>query len=285
MPDSTMIQTPAGAVDCARTGKGPAVLLLHGAMGGCDQSLLLGRATLGDDGFDFIAVSRPGYLGTPLALGRSPEQQADLCAGVLDALAIPRASVIAISGGGQCALQFALRHPARCSALVMVSACSDPITGRLPLRFYMFKVFARLPTVAGRMRTKAANDPEGAARRSIPDPELRKRTLDDPQAGPLMRALQLSVLDRMADRMPGTYNDIAQSRAPFNYPVERITAPALIVHGTADDGVPFEQAERLARRIPGAELLKIAGGTHSCLFTHLSTIQPRVRDFVGRAGR
>src|SRR3974390_102034 len=98
------VQTLAGGVECAVTGGGPLVLALHGAMGGYDQSLLLARCAFGSTPHHCIAVSRPGYLGTPLALGREPEQQADLCARVLDALAIPQAAVVAISGGGQCAL-------------------------------------------------------------------------------------------------------------------------------------------------------------------------------------
>ncbi|SPF42111.1 Alpha/beta hydrolase fold [Candidatus Sulfopaludibacter sp. SbA4] len=250
-----MIETARGAVECVRSGEGAAVLLLHGAMGGYDQGLHLGQAALGSTGFEFIAVSRPGYLRTPLALGPTPEQQADLCAGVLDALAIRQAAAIAISGGGQCALQFALRHPGRCRALVMISACSAPLTVRVPLRFHLMTLMTRLPGVLSSMRRKAENDPEWAAGRAIPDPALRAKTLNDPEAGPLLRAHLLSTMDRMAERLPGTRNDIAQSRAPFAYPVERILAPVLIVHGTADQAVPFAQAESLAARLVPGELL------------------------------
>ena len=98
-PRPVMIETRRGAVECAVSGEGPAVLLIHGAMGGYDQGLLLARAAVGCSGFRFVAVSRPGYLATPLALGKTPEEQADLCAGVLDALDIRQAAVIAIEGG------------------------------------------------------------------------------------------------------------------------------------------------------------------------------------------
>src|SRR5215472_7409005 len=109
-----------GGLEYLRSGEGPAVLLLHGAMGGYDQSVRLGRAAIGETGFDGIAVSRPGYLGTPLSAGRKPEEQADLCARLLDRLGIEKAAVVAVSGGGQCALQFALRHPRLCRAVVMI---------------------------------------------------------------------------------------------------------------------------------------------------------------------
>jgi pimeloyl-ACP methyl ester carboxylesterase len=276
-----ILDTPLGPVECARTGEGPAVLLLHGAMGGYDQGLLLGRTVLGTPGYQFVALSRPGYLGTPLSSGPAPEQQADLCAAALGALAVHHASVIAISGGGQCALQFALRHPDRCTAIVMISACSARIPGRPPLRFHLLKLAAHFPPLMNVMRRKAAANPEAAARRSITDPELRARTLADPESGPLLRELQLGITDRMAARLPGTQNDIAQSRSPFHYPVERITAPTLVVHGTDDEAAPFAHAESLAARIPNAELLAIKGGRHVSIFTHRGLIHPRVRSFMG----
>src|SRR5512133_1902046 len=77
--------TARGRVEWAEYGAGPAVLALHGAMGGWDQSLLLAR-TIAAGGHRFIGLSRPGYLGTPLAAGRSPEEQADLYAAALDVL-------------------------------------------------------------------------------------------------------------------------------------------------------------------------------------------------------
>lgn len=261
-------------------GDGPAVLLLHGAMGGCDQSVLLGRAALGESGFQQIAISRPGYLGTPLTVGRTPEEQADACAAVLDAIGVRSAAVIAISGGGQCALQFALRHGERCRALVMISACSAPIEQRLPFRFHVMKWMARFPWMVERTRKKAMRDPDAASRRSIPEPELRARTIHDPEAGPLMAALQASTLERIAERMPGTINDIEQSRRAFAYPLERLRVPLLVVHGTDDEAVPAAQARALAARVCGAELLLLEGGRHVSLFTHLHEIRARVRRFL-----
>jgi len=249
-------------------------------MGGYDQGLLLGRAAVGLAGGERIAISRPGYLGTPLARGSSPEQQADLCAALLDALAIRRAAVVAISGGGQCALQFALRHADRCRALVMISASSAPLTERVPWRFHVMAFMARFPGVVSRMKRRAEADPERAAGRFIPDPVLRAQTLNDPEAGPMVRAHLASTLERMAERLPGTRNDILQSRAAFTYPVERIVAPVLSIHGTADQAVPFAQAKSLTDRLPHGELLPIPEGQHACLFTHRRLIQPRVRAFL-----
>ncbi len=274
-----LVQTPHGKVECAVWGKGTAVLSLHGAMGGYDQGVLLAR-TIAAPRFRFAAVSRPGYLGTPLALGRTPQEQADLCADVLDELGIGKVAVMAISGGGPTALQFALRHPGRCRGLVMISACSGHLDVPVPFMWQIMKLLARIPGATNGMRKGLEKDPEEAARRSIPDAALRKRTVEDPEAGPLMQALNLSVMEKMPLRIAGTDNDIRQTRAELTYPLQQIEAPTLVVHGTADSIVPFVQAQQLAARVPGAELLAIEGGEHVTIFTHLAEVRSRVTAFL-----
>lgn len=45
-----------------------------------------------------------------------------------------------------------------------------------------------------------------------------------------------------------------------------ISIPTLVVHGEADEIVPFRMGERLATAIPGARLVRVAGGRHGDLF-------------------
>jgi pimeloyl-ACP methyl ester carboxylesterase len=276
----TVATTPRGPVEYAEYGQGPAVLALHGAMGGWDQGLLLAR-TIAGTGHRFVGISRPGYLGTPLAEARSPEAQADLYAAVLDALGIRDALLMAVSGGGPSAIHFALRHRDRCRGLVLVSTCSGRVETRLPLAFQVLRLAARWPWLAAAMERKAATqDPGAAARRSIPDPALRERTLADPGAGPLLRELLASTSDRMALRLPGTLNDVAVTRAR-TYPLERVEVPVLVVHGTDDHAVPFARHGKvLAERIPGAELVALEGGDHVAIFTHRDEARARVARFL-----
>jgi pimeloyl-ACP methyl ester carboxylesterase len=282
-PRPAFVTTPRGRVEYAEYGAGPAVLALHGAMGGWDQSLLLAR-TIAGAGHRYVGPSRPGYLGTPLAAGRTPEEQADLYAAVLDALGLPDAAVMAVSGGGPSAIQFALRHPARCRGLVLVSTCGDRVDSRLPLAFHVLRLAARWPWLAGKMERKASADPEASLRRSIPDAALRERTLADPEAGSLLRELVASTSDRMALRLPGTLVDVAVTRTR-SFPLEEIAVPALVVHGTKDPLVPFARHGKvLAERIPGAELLALEGGEHVAIFTHRAEARRRVVPFLERCG-
>lgn len=276
----TVVATALGPIELADSGAGPAVLAVHGAMGGHDQSLLLAR-TIGEPGYRYLAVSRPGYLGTPLRSGKTPEEQADLFAAALDVLGVQRAAVMAVSGGGPPAIQLALRHPARCSALVLVSTTGTRLRMRIPVSFQLTKRLMRWRWFAETMRRKVARDPERAAARSIPDPELRARTLADPEAGPLFLELLQSTLDRPALRLDGTENDIVTTRTR-DHPLERIAVPTLVVHGTADSAAPFEHGRALATRIPGAESLLIDGGEHVTIFTHRDEVRARVTAFLRR---
>lgn len=273
-----VVHSALGPLELLDTGSGPALLALHGAMGGYDQSDLLAR-TIGEAGYRVLAVSRPGYLGTPLNSGRSSEEQADLFAAALDVLGITKVAVMAVSGGGPSALQFAVRHPTRCAALVLVSTCSRPITNRIPLAFHVMKTLMAISWFARLMERHSARGLDKSARRSIGDPQLRERTLAHPETGPLFRELLQSTMARVPERLAGTDNDIALTRAT-KYALERITAPCLLVHGTADQVVSFEHAEFAAKRIRGAELLPIAGGEHVAIFTHRDEVRARVTDFL-----
>nr|WP_184260453.1 alpha/beta hydrolase [Rhodopseudomonas rhenobacensis] len=281
-PSPTLLSARLGLVECVSSGEGPTVVALHGGMGGVDQSLLLAEAALARPGFRVVALSRPGYLGTKLELGRSPQQQADLIAATLDALDLAQAAVIAVSAGGPSALQFALRHPQRCWGVVLVSCCSGhmatppEVARRLPLMLLM----ARLPLLPALLAWQAARQPEKAAARSIADPAVRTRTLAHPQAGPLFRVLLASSMDRLAQRLPGTLNDIAQFAAIDRYPLAQITAPLLVIHGSADRVVPFAHAARVAAEVPRAELMRIEAGEHVCLFTALDAARERLGVFL-----
>lgn len=271
--------TALGAVEYAEIGQGPVVVALHGAMGGYDQSLLLAQ-TIGNGDYRYLAISRPGYLGTPLASGRNSEQQGDLIAALLDSLNITKAGVMAVSGGGPSALQFALRHPARCAGLVLVSTSACQIDSPIPLSFKVMKQLARWPWFAKKLRQRAARNLPGVAQRSIRDPEILTRTVNDAETWPLFSTMLLSTFNRMGERLLGTEIDIQITRTT-TYPLENLDLPVLIVHGTEDRLVPFAvHAKMFESRLPHAELLAIPGGEHVAIFTHRNQVSARVQDFM-----
>lgn len=271
--------TPRGLIHYADAGEGPAVLSVHGAMGGTDQGMILARVT-GADAGRVIAPARPGYPGTPLSSGVTPEAQADLYVALLDHLGLDRVAVIAVSGGGASALMFALRHPGRCRGLVLVSTCAGPQPMPIPPGFQLFRLLARWPAFVGWMKGRALRNPDRISSRSIPDPEYQRTLQADPVAMPLYRDLRAGMFDRLAERLPGTENDIRTTRSQ-SFALEEIGVPTLVVHGTRDPLLPYDRhGAELARRIQGAELLTVEEGGHAAIFTHRALISPRVAGFL-----
>ncbi|MCP4603375.1 MAG: alpha/beta hydrolase [Proteobacteria bacterium] len=275
------VQTAAGYVEYVEIGDGPVVVCLHGAMGGYDQSLILAQ-TIGNAGYRYIAMTRPGYLGTPMSSGKSPEQQGDLVAALLDKLCIARSGVIAVSGGGPSAVQFGLRHSNRCTGLVLVSTCADKVVTPIPFSFKVMKFLARWPWFVMHFRKKAEKDLVAVAKHSIRDPEILDRTTNDVEIWPLFSTMLLSTFDRMGQRIEGTENDIEITHTA-TYPLENLNIPVLVVHGTEDQLVQFDVHANLYKaRVPNAELLAVDGGEHVAIFTHRNMIRDKVGEFMQR---
>lgn len=275
----TFLNTRHGPVEYVASGEGPTVLVLHGAMGGYDQGQILVR-TIGEPGYRYLSVSRPGYLSTLLTAGRTPVEQADLYVELLDGLGIRQTAIIAISGGGPSAIHFALHHRDRCRGLVLISTCAGKVDTPIPLSFKLMNLLLRWPAFVAVMKRRTKKDVERALRRSITDPILRARTVRDPHVRPLLEELLVSGFDRITRRLPGTENDIRITRTT-TYPLEQIAVPVLVVHGTKDRLVPFAQYGRsLAERIPGAQLLAVEGGEHMAIFTHRNEVRARVTQFL-----
>lgn len=275
------VETSRGPIEVVRGGMGSPILALHGGMGGYDQGVILGRALFRFiETHHLVAVSRPGYLGSPLRDRLSAEEQADLYAALLDELDIEKVVVVAVSAGGPSAIAFAARHPARCRGLILISAATGAleVPDGVQARMRAFKRAARLPGFLPFMRWMTTRKPERAAERSIRDPSLRTRMLRDPLARSLWCELQRSIFRRLDARIPGTLNDMAEGKASLDSLICKISCPVLAVHGTADSVVPFSHAEKMAWH--GADLMEIADGEHVVLFTHIEDVRRRVRQFL-----
>ncbi|HXX57597.1 MAG TPA: alpha/beta hydrolase [Thermodesulfovibrionales bacterium] len=277
--NSKLLATSRGPVEYMDTGNGEVVLSLHGAMGGYDQAHTLAR-TIGEIDHRYLALSRPGYLGTPIAAGRTPEEQADLYAEAIDLLHIGQVIVFAISGGGPSAIHFALRHRDKCRGLVLVSTLGGRANNKIPPFFHVLTLLAGWPAFVRIMRNRTESNLKQTLSRSISDPAILERTLMDADAMALYKEVTIGSFYRMAERIKGTRNDIKISRTR-TYPLKDIAVPTLVIHGTEDRLVSFEEhGMRLATEIPGAELFAAEGGEHVTIFTHRREVQERVSAFV-----
>ncbi len=109
-------------LNVAVSGKGPALLLLHGFTG---SAATWTPHTPAWDGFTAVAVDLLGHGDSdcPTDAGRyGMERCVDDIVALLDQLSIERAAVLGYSMGGRIALRLALHSPGRFSALVLESA-------------------------------------------------------------------------------------------------------------------------------------------------------------------
>lgn len=273
------VKTSKGNVEYYEIGKGKPILLLHGAMGGWDQSDCLGK-TIGPEGYRYIAISRPGYLGTDIALGKTPEEQADLFAEVLDKLNIEKTVVIAISGGGYSAIHFAIRHKEKCKALILVSTTGGPNDEKIPFSFNVMLFLSKFSFIINAMRNGAEKNFHKTLKQAVLDPDIREKLMANEPALELFKGNVLSMFREMQKRIAGTKNDICQTKSR-TYPLKEISVPTLVIHGTEDNVVPFKKhGARLAKEIKEAELLKVEGGEHVTIFTHRDIVQKKVYSFI-----
>jgi pimeloyl-ACP methyl ester carboxylesterase len=269
---SQLVETACGPVEYAALGAGPAVLVAHGLYGGYDQGLVFARRNLGE-GFHAIVPSRFGYLRTPLPDGASPARQADAHAALLDALAIDKAAVVGTSAGGTSALQFALRHPERCSALILVSSNApgktndDPwpeglagIVFRSDLLFWLMTVVLR-----------------PALRSTMGVPEKFKLTPEFEADLAEMTAAMLPAEPRSAGALFDTF--VSNPDLNTGYPLEAFAVPVLIVSAIDDPLAPHRNAQALAERIPGARLVPIENGG-AMLLGHGEQVRAEIMAFL-----
>jgi pimeloyl-ACP methyl ester carboxylesterase len=260
---SIVTQTARGALEYAAAGTGGAtVLVVHGRPGGYDQGLVIARA-LNDPQFRFLAVSRPGYLRTPLETGRSPEDQADTFAALLDVLGVPQAAVVALSAGGPSALQFALRHPGRCWGVVLVSTLTQRRV-RPALRARILNSVWGSSDAVGWLWSGVTG--------FLPPAMVKRMDLG-------LELVQTLLLYSL--RRTGSSNDLFQlfARLP-KYPLSEIRKPTLVIHGTADRFVPLSQAEFAASAISQAQLIRVPGAGHDVFFVQHQRLAPQVLGFL-----
>jgi pimeloyl-ACP methyl ester carboxylesterase len=248
-------------VDTTGDAADPAILLISGMgasmdwweEGFCQRLAAGGRFVIRYDHRDTgrsvsYPAGAPGYTGADLA--------ADVT-GVLDALGRRRAHLAGISMGGALAQQVALAHPERVDSLVLFSTSPAVPCG------------AELPPMSEDLRAYFAAEvrpPDWAERAAVIDyiADYERRLegaeyFDEAH----VRALVARIVDRTTDVAASMTNHaLAEEGGLARGRLDEIAVPTLVIHGTADPLFPFGHGEALARGIPRAELLPLAGVGH-----------------------
>lgn len=163
---------------------------------------------------------------------------------VLDAAGIGRAHVYGTSMGGRVAQWVAADHPDRVGALVLgCTTAGGPGT------------VAPDPDVPRRLAEPATH--AGELRRLMAGPEI-------PDPLPVLGDDTMSPAARAGHRRASARHDAWDA-------VATITAPTLVLHGGDDELTPPDNGLRLARRIPGAELVVLPWARHAYFLERRAT--------------
>jgi pimeloyl-ACP methyl ester carboxylesterase len=282
-------ETSLGTMEYSLIGKGPVILAIHGTPGGYDQSLLL-FDWITTEGFSLLSVSRPGYLGTPLDTGKTPAEQADALAALLDALKIEKVHLMFGSAGGASGYEFAIRHPDRVKCLVAM----DAVSSQYLLSVNIGKVMEKLimsRTGVELMEQMSLHFPEKSLQdvikhSSLCRPEQIKEqvkvAIKDPNQVKMFFRMVRSMTD-YKHRKPGLENDLEQMAQIDDLPVDKITCPSLIVHGTHDSDVLFYNGVYAYENIPGAESYWVREASHlicGWISPHADELREKVVSFL-----
>ena len=261
---SALIETRCGPIEVQQSGAGVPLLVVHGSGGGHDQGMAF-AGTLAQRGIRVIAMSRFGYLRTPMPADASAAAQADAHVCLLDALGLHRAAVMGGSAGAPSALQMAIRHPDRVSALILLV----PLTYKPPTQA---DSAAPIPAwVEATMTRLIGSDFLFWAALHVARDEVIKTVLATPPellatASPREQARVNAMLDNIlpvSARAEGLRSDTAVGKHLTPAPLESIRAPTLVVSARDDRYGTFAGAAYTASRIAGAKFIGFDTGGHT----------------------
>lgn len=207
-------------------------------------------------------VGRPGYTGSDLV---------DDAARVLDAYGIPAAHIVGVSAGGAFGQLLALDHPQRVLSLVLISTTrAVPGERELPPPTEEF----------GRFVSTARVDwsDTGSVIDYLVGYQVMLAGTERPPDEAAVRDLVRRDVERALDiRAVQNHNAIPEDDRHWG-PLSSITAPTLVIHGTADPLFPLEHGVALAEEIPGADFVPLKGGGHGLDRADWETVEGLILD-------
>ena len=278
-----LMQTRCGPIEYQEAGAGVPMLAVHGSGGGHDQGMAF-AGPLARHGVRVIAMSRFGYLRTPMPADASAAAQAQAHVCLLDALGIAKAAVMGGSAGAPSALQMALRHPDRVSALVLL----------VPLAYKPLTQADSMPPmpawVERWMMRMISSDFLFWAGLQVARDSLIKLVLATPPgllttASPQERSRINRMLDNIlpvSERAAGLISDTAVGKHLTPSALHTVRAPTLIISARDDGYGTFATAQYTASQIAGAQFIGFDQGGHTWV-GHDDEVMEAIRALVVKA--
>jgi pimeloyl-ACP methyl ester carboxylesterase len=280
---SRLLSTACGDIEVADSGPAdaPALLLLHGSGGGFDQALMLGHS-LAPPGVRLIAPARFGYLRSTFPVDPSGERQADHLACPLEARGVAEAAVMGVSAGAVSALHFALRHPQRTRALVLVVPAVYRPDPAVPLPAWALRVLDAATSADLPLWLLARLAPQTARQLVLATPAEAYERADAAQK--LRADTMLAQIQPVSLRRQGLLNDSRLTTGAARVALETIRAPTLCISARDDGFGTYESAHYSCRYIARGRFVGFDAGGH-LLLDHSAAVRAEVEALLSEPAR
>jgi pimeloyl-ACP methyl ester carboxylesterase len=246
-----------------------AIVFIHGNPGPADdwRELLTRAGKLGRA----IAPDMPGYgrADKPKDFSYSVDGYADYLAALLDQLEITRAHIVAHDFGGPWALAWAARHPDALASATLIN------TGVLiDYRWHHYARIWRTP-VLGEIFQATASRPAFRMLLGRENPRLTRDQVDRIYDVARSWATKRAILKLYRATPAAKLADPAATLRPFD-------RPALVIWGTEDAYLPYEQAEHQRQAFPSAQVELLKGHGHWVMLEDPERVASLVIPFLRR---
>jgi pimeloyl-ACP methyl ester carboxylesterase len=275
-----MIEVAGTTFGYDEAGEGPAVVLLHAAIG--DRRMWDAQFTALAATHRVIRYDRRGFGETADGPGEYAHYE-DLLA-LLDARGIEQAALVGASMGGACALDAALAAPERITRLALLGS---GLTGHT-WPDHMLADFARLGAEAvpdGGLARYAARevDVDPAHVRAMTDANIRYLVAGPDRDVSVLPADMVALVREMCEQVywhDWTAPQWTERIPDTRHRLAEIRTPALVVIGTSDARGLVELSSHLADSLPDAELVELADTGHLPSMERPDEVNALLRKFL-----
>lgn len=288
-PEGQMIDVNGRQVHAVVAGRGPDVIMIHGA-GGNAREFTFDFLDRLKDRYRVIIFDRPGlgytdrtsdvYDNVFTTDAESPAEQADMLQAAAEQLGVEKAILVGHSYGATVALAWALNHPDTTAGVVNLAGPSHPWPGGLGA-FYTVPGSAVggviIPPLVGALTT------DRRVERAIP-PIFAPQPVPDGYIDHIGGHLTVRPDNFRANaRQVNTLRPHVVDMAP-RYAAE-LTMPLEIIHGDADKTVPLTiHSIPLSQAVPHANLVVLNGVGHMPHHAEPELVESAIDRIASQAG-
>lgn len=260
------VATPSGRIFVQEAGPsdGPPLLLVHG-MAAWSELWRPSLTRLGQLGYRVIAIDLPpfGFSDRGGEGGNTRAALAGRIRDLIEALKLPRVTIVAHSIGSAPVVETAMRHPERIGGLVLICGALGLVEENArPTEPGWFDWFLETPLLRDPIVASTLTNPlatKALFQRLVARPEA----IDDRTVAILQTPMRLRdgtpAFGRwLRDLLAGDPEAFSTHRSNYG----RVAVPTRLIWGDRDTITPLAQGQELERLIPGAKLTVLPGLGH-----------------------